>query len=181
MLCQRLSCFSHAWDRPLPWGNRTGGPRTPLQTPPGREGGLGVWGLHEPPPNGALHSAAASPGRRTGAWAQTQGQLPHCFIPCFQGPVTVSPLDRSDPALKINNVLTHTANPNEAERPQRDGLPREPAVTGAGGHVAAPSPGCRIGFPSPGCDPAPGPGQLLLSPSTVPYSAAACRGARDPE
>lgn len=150
--------------------------------PPVRDGGLGGLGSPRTTPHGALHSAAASPRRRTGAWAQTQGQLPHCFIPCFQGPVTVSPLQRSDPALKINNVLTHTANPNEAELPRRGGLPREPAVTGAGGmSLPTPTPGCRIGVPSPGCDPPPGLGQLLLSPSTVPYSAAACWGARDPE
>lgn len=117
--------------------------RRPQDTPPNAPGErrwLGGPGVStNPPPHGALHSAAASPGRRTGAWAQTQGQLPHCFIPCFQGPVTVSPLDRSDPALKINNILTHTANPNEAERPRRGGLPREPAVTGAGG-MSLPAP-----------------------------------------
>lgn len=148
VLRQRLSCLSQEPDRPLPWGNRTGSPRTPLQMPPVRDGGLGGLGSPRTTPHGALHSAAASPRRRTGAWAQTQGQLPHCFIPCFQGPVTISPLQRSDPALKINNVLTHTANPNEAELPRRGGLPREPAVTGAGG-MSLPPPHPRLPDRSP--------------------------------
>lgn len=160
VLRQRLSRLAHAQDRPLPPGNQTGGPRTPLQTPPVRGAGLGGLGSPRTHPTGLRTPQRPPPAQDRSLGAETRGELPHCFILCFQGPATVSRLHRrSDPALKINNVLTHTANPNEAELP--------PKGWGAC-RCRPPTPGCGIGPPSPPCDAPPGAGAATSVPFDCP-------------